>query len=392
MYGLFSVVCIAAGAINNRIGLPFGLALGTIGFPLYGAGLYTNNVHPTTWFLLFGSALCGISAGFFWAAEAAIIIGYPSPTERAFYLAVWQTAKAAGPIVGGAINLGLNANRDKAGSVGSATYIVFIVIMCLGLPIALFLSPAPKVWRKDHSRVVIHREPTWGAEFKAVWKQLTSRRILLLLPAVFISYFYNGYNSTFLTTYFTVRSRAFSSFFTNFSGIFSSFLIAGLLDRQSIAIKTRAKTAFSIIITILVGTWIWVSILLSQFQSAPETPVFDWFTGGFGKSYALVFFWSFGGQAFQQFLYWLVGQYATDLSNLSHMTGILRGVEALGQTVAWAMQTNKDVSGFASIGVNFGMTLLCVVPTWIVLSELEGSNEVQKEDLAPGSIEANKTV
>lgn len=40
--------------------------------------------------------------------------------------------------------------------------------------------------------------------------------------------------------------------------------------------------------------------------------------------------------AFQQFLYWLVGQYATDLSNLSHHTGILRGVEALGQTVAWA--------------------------------------------------------
>lgn len=297
---------------------------------MYGAGLYTNNTHPTTWFLLFGSALCGISAGFFWAAEAAIIIGYPSPKERAFYLAIWQTAKASGPIVGGAINLGLNANRSTAGSVGSATYIVFIVIMCLGLPIALFLSPAKKVWRKDHSRVIIHKEPSWTAEFKAVWTQLTSRRILLLLPAFFISYFYNGYNSTFLTEYFTVRSRAFSSFFTNFSGIFSSFLIAALLDRQSINITTRAKIGFSCVITVLIGTWIWASILLKQFQHDP--PVFDWFTGGFGKAYALVFFWGFGGQAFQQFLYWLVGQYATDLSSLSRVTGILRGFEALGQT------------------------------------------------------------
>jgi sugar phosphate permease len=68
--------------------------------------------------MLFGSALCGISAGFFWAAEAAIIIGYPSPRQRGFYLAIWQTAKSSGPIVGGAINLGLNANRDTAGSVG----------------------------------------------------------------------------------------------------------------------------------------------------------------------------------------------------------------------------------------------------------------------------------
>ncbi|TVY73268.1 UNC93-like protein [Lachnellula suecica] len=377
VYGLFSVVCVAAGAINNRIGLPYGLALGAIGYPLYGAGLYTNNTHPTTWFMLFGSAICGISAGFFWAAEAAIIIEYPSPTERAFYLAIWQTAKASGPIVGGAINLGLNAGRSTAGSVGSATYIVFIVIMCLGLPIALLLSPASKVWRKDRTKVIIHKEPTWKAEFKAVWTQFSSRRILLLLPAFFISYFYNGYNSTFLTKYFTVRSRAFSSFFTNFSGIFSSFLIAALLDRQFIHIKIRAKIAFASIITILIGTWIWASILLKQFHDAPEPPVFDWFQGGFGKSYALVFFWSFGGQAFQQFLYWLVGQYATDISSLSRVTGILRGFEALGQTVAWAMQTAPSANGFSSIGVNFGMTLLCVVPTWIVLSELEHSHEEQ---------------
>lgn len=336
VYGLFAIVCVLAGAINNRIGLPYGLALGAIGYPLYGAGLYTNNTHPTTWFLLLGSALCGISAGFFWAAEAAIIIGYPSPTDRAFYLAIWQTAKASGPIVGSAINLGLNAGRSTAGSVGSSTYIVFIVIMCLGLPIALCLSSAKKVWRKDGSKVIIRKLPTWSAEFKAVWKQLSSRRILLLLPAFFISYFYNGYNSTFLTKYFTVRSRAFSSFFTNFSGIFSSFLIAALLDRQSINITKRAKIAFASIITILIGTWIWAAILLKQFQDAKTPPVFDWFTGGFGKSYALVFFWSFGGQAFQQFLYWLVGQYATDLSSLSHVTGILRGFEALGQTIAWA--------------------------------------------------------
>ncbi|EKD13072.1 uncharacterized protein L3040_007154 [Drepanopeziza brunnea f. sp. 'multigermtubi'] len=135
VYGRFSVVWVAAGAINNRTGLQYGLALGTIGgFPLYGAGLYTSNVHPTTWFMLFGTGICGISAGFFWAAEATVIVGYPHPPERAFYLAVCQTAKAAGPIVGGAINLGLNAGRSTAGSVGSTTYIVFIAIMRLGLP------------------------------------------------------------------------------------------------------------------------------------------------------------------------------------------------------------------------------------------------------------------
>ncbi|KAL4861868.1 hypothetical protein BDV12DRAFT_179719 [Aspergillus spectabilis] len=378
LYGLFAVVCVAAGAINNRIGLRYGLAIGAIGYPIYGAGLYTNNYSPTTWFMLFGSALCGISAGFFWAAEAAIIIGYPSPQDRAFYLAIWQTAKAAGPIVGGAINLGLNAQTSTTGSVSSSTYIVFIVIMCLGLPIALFLSPAEKVQRKDRTLVVVHKKPTWAAEFKAAFSLLASRRVVLLLPAFFISYFYNGFQSTWLTSYFTVRSRAFSSFLTNFAGIASSFLIAALLDRQSIHIKSRARVAFIAIVLVLTGTWTWASILQDQFYYDYESaPVFDWFKGGFGKSYALVFFWTFGGQAFQQFLYWLIGQYSTDISSLSYHCGILRGFEALGQTVAWAMQSEGNANHFVSIGLNFGITLLCVIPTWIVLSELEHSHEVQ---------------
>lgn len=375
VYGLFALVCASAGAINNRIGLNYGLAIGAIGYPLYGAGLYTNSESTNTWFLLFGSALCGISAGFFWAAEAAIIIGYPSPKDRAFYLAIWQTAKAAGPIVGGAINLGLNANRKSAGSVSSSTYIVFIVIMCLGLPIALCLSPASRVWRRDGSKIVVHRAGSWSAEFQAVGKLFISRRVILLLPAFFISYFYNGFLSTWLTTYFTVRSRAFSSFFTNFAGIFSSFIIAALLDSQKIYIKTRARIAFLCIITILVGTWIWATILQKQYYDAAEGPVFDWFQGGFGKAYGLVFFWTFGGQAFQQFLYWLVGQYATDLSSTSHIVGILRGVEALGQTVAWAMQSEGNANHFVSIGLNFGITVFCIFPTWVILNELEHSHE-----------------
>lgn len=356
LYGLFAVCCVLAGAVNNRIGLPWGLAIGAIGYPVYGAGLYVNNASATTWFMLFGSALCGISAGFFWAAEASIVIGYPSPKDRAFYLAIWQTAKAAGPIVGGAINLGLNAQTKTAGSVSSATYLVFVAIMCLGLPIALCLSPSQKVWRRDGTQIAVssdqkqqpgtqlHGQPlaatekTWADEFRALFALMASRRILLLIPAFFISYFYNGFLSTWLTSYFTVRARAFSSFFTNFAGIFSSFLAAGLLDWQKIHIRTRAKTAFGLIVVVLVGTWIWASVLQADFYyGRSEEPVFDWFDkAGFGKTYALVFFWTFAGQAFQQFLYWLVGQYATDLSNLSHHTGILRGFEALGQTVAWA--------------------------------------------------------
>jgi hypothetical protein len=42
-----------------------------------------------------------------------------------------------------------------------------------------------------------------------------------------------------------------------------------------------------------------------------------------------------------------------------------------------SMQSQGGANHFISIGLNFGITVLCVFPTWVVLSELEGSHEVR---------------
>ena len=68
--------------------------------------------------------------------------------------------------------------------------------MCLGAPIAFCLSPASKVWRKDGTPIIMSTEKTWFAEFRAVGRSMVARRTLYLLPAFFISYFYNGFVST----------------------------------------------------------------------------------------------------------------------------------------------------------------------------------------------------
>lgn len=41
------------------------------------------------------------------------------------------------------------------------------------------------------------------------------------------------------------------------------------------------------------------------------------------------------------------------------------------------MQSEGNANHFVSIGINFGITILCILPTWIVLSELEHSHEVK---------------
>lgn len=36
---------------------------------VYSASLYQNNRYGTEWFVLFGSAVCGLSAGLFWTVS-----------------------------------------------------------------------------------------------------------------------------------------------------------------------------------------------------------------------------------------------------------------------------------------------------------------------------------
>jgi len=57
--------------------------------------------------LLFGAALCGISAGTFWGIEAAVALSYSEPENQGRFLSTWLTFRVLGPILAGAINLGL---------------------------------------------------------------------------------------------------------------------------------------------------------------------------------------------------------------------------------------------------------------------------------------------
>lgn len=75
-----------------------------------------------------------------------------------------------GPIVGNSIVLGLNINIEREGSVGYITYIVFIVLQYLAVPVALLLSSPEKVQRDDGSAIVVRPEASCKEEFQALWR------------------------------------------------------------------------------------------------------------------------------------------------------------------------------------------------------------------------------
>lgn len=188
VFGLMGFLCLFGGPIANTIGLKWTLFLGAIGYPVYSAGLYCNNRYGNVWLVLVGATTCGISAGLFWASEGAVALRYPEPgkrgvsrhpspsiiilTVRQRYMNIWLWFRTGGPLLGGAIVLGLNndANAVKKGKVGYETYLVFIALQCLAAPIALFLTPPEKVQRADGSRVIVRAEKSFKAEFVALFQ------------------------------------------------------------------------------------------------------------------------------------------------------------------------------------------------------------------------------
>lgn len=181
LFSLMIVSCFFSSILVKYIGIRGTLCMGLMGFAPYSAGLYTNNRFGTEWLVLLGAALCGLSAGLFWMSEAAIAIAYPEVENRGRFLGYWLTWTVMGNILGSAINLGLNTERDEAGSVGYEVYLVFIAIQAVAPLVAWLLSPPGKAQRTDGVAVKLEIVGSVSSELGEMAREFLTRRFLLLI-------------------------------------------------------------------------------------------------------------------------------------------------------------------------------------------------------------------
>ncbi|KAJ5958820.1 Major facilitator superfamily domain general substrate transporter [Penicillium vulpinum] len=367
VFGLMGFLCLFGGPIANRLGLRWTLMLGTVGYPLYSAALYTNNVYGNVWFVLVGSAINGLSAGLFWACEGAVALGYPEPTKRGKYMNIWLWFRTGGPLVGGAIVLGLNsaANAHAKGKVGSETYLIFIALQCTALPIAYFLTSPDKVQRTDGSQVKLIVQDSWQAEMKELWKVCRRREIMLLLP-VFWAVYFNMYTGNFKTYYFGVRARALMGFVTYFSTLLASTIISKFLDYRGLSIRNRLKYSFFYVIVVHITAWVYCWVIQEKYTKNP--PTLDWADKGFVEGFFVVLLWEFAQQSLQNFLYYFLSTMTDNISELSRLSGILRGQESFSQAVSYGLNSKKWHGGRVPLIVNTILLVLSIWPTWLVVS------------------------
>ncbi|KAI4757956.1 MFS general substrate transporter [Aureobasidium sp. EXF-3400] len=382
VFGLMGFFCLFGGPIANRIGLKWTLVLGAVGYPVYSAGLYTNNRYGNVWFVLVGAVACGVSAGLFWASEGAVALGYPPPGKRGQYMNIWLVFRTGGPILGGAILLGLNQ------------YVLFerykraISAKLTSYPAPLIRKPKAKwaiVQRSDGSKVKIVQEKSFAAEMRALIAASKRRDILLLLPVFWAAYF-NQYSGNFQTYYFGLRARCLIGFLTNFSGIISSFLVSTLLDYKPWPVKKRLNVCFFYVLFWHLLAWSYGWAIQEKYTR--NEPVWDWTDPGFVEGFFVLVFWGFAQQSLQNFLYYFLSTKTDNISELSRFSGILRGQESFSQAVSFGINTKDWKGGRVPLAVNTILLGLAVVPTWIALQEhvpVEGAKKfVDVSELVEG--------
>ncbi|CAO2647102.1 Nn.00g080240.m01.CDS01 [Neocucurbitaria sp. VM-36] len=381
---LMVVSCYFSSVIVHYIGIKGALIFGTIGYAPYAAALYTNNRFGTEWFIYLGSSLCGISAGVFWMAEAAIAIAYPEPWNKGKALGYWLTYRLGGQILGGAINLGLNVDRNEAGKVTYTVYLVFIALQCVGPVVALFLNRPKKVQRKDGKRVQLAiLEDPWF-EIKETTRLFFTKRFLLILLWIGQAVFAEAVFFTYLALWFSVRARALGSFLSGIIAVTCGNLLGAYLDRTNIALRVRARTTFWTIVVIQGAWWLWATILVSEFSKTQ--PTYDWVDAGFGRAFAVFILLTAGFQMNYLFLYFIISNIATSEPEVIRYAALLRGSESAWQAVSYGI---TSVTVFAEVGAvywNFALWAVAIFPAWLVLKEFGGERKAAIEQTDSGFV------
>ncbi|KAK5705124.1 hypothetical protein LTR97_002239 [Elasticomyces elasticus] len=365
---LMVLTCAFSGVFVKYIGIKWTLVLGAAGYCPYAAGLYCNNRYHTEWAVLLGAALCGLGAGLFWMAEAAVAMSYPEPHNQGKFLGLWLMFRVGGQVLGGAVNLGLNSEKNHAGAVSYSVYEVFIALQALAPFAGLLLTVPEKVQRTDGVKVMcgIPRDESVFTELAATARLFVSKGFVLIIPLIAQAVFSEAVFFTFQGLWFTIRARALASFLSGIVAMIAGNLLGLLLDSQKLSARMRSRSSFIIILGLQGAWWVWGCIIVTEYRRTQ--PLYDWIDMGFGRGFAWFLFMQF--QMNYMYLYFVVGSLAKNDAEIVRMAGLLRGTESAAQAVSYGLCSIKVMGEVGTIYLNFGLWAVSIIPAWFVVKEI----------------------
>lgn len=201
---------------------------------------------------------------------------------------IWLALRELGQIIGASIQLSLNINNNHTGKVGYATYLVLIALQCLGLPLALLLSPPEKVIRADGSQVGNPaRARNFLREMGKLWRLLKTKRIFLLIPILITGTWNGTYLGIYLTKYFSVRARTLGSLLAALVATVADLFWGWFLDLKFVRRSTMAKLTWAIFSVVIFSLFGWAVSNQYLYDHSPTKVNLDWDSPGFGRGFAV---------------------------------------------------------------------------------------------------------
>ncbi|KAL1732944.1 major facilitator superfamily domain-containing protein [Schizophyllum commune] len=364
IFCLMVVSASLSSSLVNLVGIKITLILGTLGYAPYAAGLYVNNRFGTEWFVLFGAALCGLAAGTFWMAEAAVALSYPEPERQGKFLGLWLSFRIGGQVVGGAINLGINAKRNEAGSVSYTVYLIFIALQCLAPVAGFFLTKPENVQRTDGAIVNLQSKHSAWTEFKLVYKLV----FFTYISCALLSLLSCRTSLTPLIVWFTVRSRALGSFVSGLAAALAGNLMGRLLDNEKWSLRFRARASFFITATLQGALLAWN--VGNSYHYIRTKPSYDWVDAGFGNGFAVFVLQVANFQICYMTLFWICGEIAETPEEVVRIAGLLRATESASQAVSYGLSSIPSFANIGGAALNLGMWGVAVVPGWLIIRQI----------------------
>jgi len=194
-------------------------------------------------------------------------------------------------------------HKNKRGKVGSSTYLILIALQCLGLPLALLISPPEKIIRGDGTRL---GDPTKNkrvlGQFKRSFALLKTKRVFLLIP-ILVGFNWNAtYLGIYLTKYFSVRSRALGALTSSIAATAANIFWGWFLDLKCFSRPVVAKIAWFSFVIVMLSLFGWQTANRKLYQEIVPKITIDWADPGFGRAFAVTVMLRYPGRIFSEIL------------------------------------------------------------------------------------------
>jgi len=387
---LFAVSSLFAPVAVNVLGPRITLFIGSLGYPLYVVALLFAGLEQTiaVWWILVASAILGICAALTWTAQGALIMAYPTPEKKGSYFSYFWILFNAGGVCNSFFIFAENVGSNTPTQTTPTTFVVFIVVMLVGVCCIFLLLPLNKVIRPDGSSIELAPEPAVIPEIVGMAKLFMDPRAVALVPLfLYTNWCYNYQFQVYNNPLFTTPTKGLNNVFYWGAQMLSAWLL-GLYHDSDQPPRTRAYVSLAFVAAICLATWFGGVIANYHYDlaSCPELPdksvvckiqiEFTEFSTWIAPL-VLYTMWGACDALVQCWSYWILGQLSDRPEILSRYSGWYKTFNSMGNACGAALISALGQRGAdAQLWINIGLFVVALPPAAWVCSTIPGGKRV----------------